>query len=283
MIETEQIRSINYSGIFVSCFAQHDTKTVEAIPNHSLNYVCAGEQIVETGNTKIVVEAGEAVFVRRNHRTKIYKHGKDGNFYKGISLILDRNVLRNFYKTLDKSSIPADIDISDDNVFKIGRRADTRSLFDSLTPYFDENLKPTEAVAHLKSLEGIYALLNTSESFYQILFEFTDPWKIDLLEFMNENYKDDLTLEEIARYTGRSLATFKRDFKKISNLSPQKWLIRKRLEAAYPLLQEPNKKVLDVYLEVGFKNPSHFSRAFKALYGIAPTEIKRDEGDLGHQ
>jgi AraC family transcriptional regulator, exoenzyme S synthesis regulatory protein ExsA len=275
MEQTEQIRSINYSGIFVSCFAQHDTKTVEAIPNHSLNYVCSGEQVIEIGNTRIVVEAGEAVFVRRNHRAKIHKYGKGGESYKGISLILDRNVLRNFYKTLKKSNIPKGIEIPDDNVFKIGRRADTRSLFESLTPYFDENLKPTEAVAHLKSQEGIYALLNTSKHFYQILFDFTDPWKIDLLEFLDDDYMDDLTIEEIARYTGRSLATFKRDFKKISTLSPQKWLIKKRLEAAYLLLQEPGKKVQDVYLEIGFKNPSHFSKAFKAFYGIAPTEIKR--------
>ncbi|TLX26614.1 helix-turn-helix domain-containing protein [Chryseobacterium indologenes] len=277
MVEIEKVRSINYSGVFMSCFAEHDTKSVEAIPNHSINYVCTGEQIIESGNDRIVVEAGEAVFVRRNHRTKIYKHGKDGETYKGISLILDRNVLRNFYKTMDKGNIPKDVQISDDNVMKIGRRADTRSLFESLTPYFDDNLKPTEAVAHLKSLEGIYALLNTSDIFYQVLFDFADPWKIDLLEFLEDNYMDDLTMEDIARYTGRSLATFKRDFKKISNLSPQKWLIKRRLEAAFLLLQARGKKVQEVYLEVGFKNPSHFSKAFKALYGFAPTEIKRDE------
>lgn len=275
-MENEKIRSINYSGVFLSCFAEHDTKSVEAIPNHSLNYVCTGEQIIESGTTRIIVEAGEAVFVRRNHRTKIYKHGKDGAPYKGISLIMDRSVLRNFYKTMDKSTISTDIEISDENVVKIGRRADTRSLFDSLTPYFDENLKPTEAVAHLKSLEGIYALLNTSESFYQILFDFADPWKIDLLEFLEDNYMDDLSMDDIARYTGRSLATFKRDFKKISSLSPQKWLIKRRLEAAFLLLQEPGRKVQDVYHEVGFKNPSHFSKAFKSQYGITPTEIKND-------
>ncbi|WP_407032619.1 helix-turn-helix transcriptional regulator [Polluticaenibacter yanchengensis] len=37
---------------------------------------------------------------------------------------------------------------------------------------------------------------------------------------------DDLTMEQIASFTGRSLVTFKRDFKKISSLTPQKWLIK---------------------------------------------------------
>ena len=46
------------------------------------------------------------------------------------------------------------------------------------------------------------------------LFDFSTPWKMDILDFMNENYMYEFTLEELAHYTGRSLATFKRDFKK---------------------------------------------------------------------
>lgn len=83
----------------------------------------------------------------------------------------------------------------------------------------------------------------------------------------------DLNLEEIAHYTGRSLATFKRDFRKISALTPEKWLIRKRLEKAYELMKSGKKKVVEVYAEVGFRNPSHFSTAFKREFGIAPTAV----------
>ena len=80
-------------------------------------------------------------------------------------------------------------------------------------------------------------------------------------------------MENFGYLTGRSLTTFKRDFKKISPLTPQKWLIKKRLEVAYFKLKEEGKKVQDVYVEVGFKNPSHFSTAFKKQYGISPTEV----------
>ncbi|MNY16618.1 HTH-type transcriptional activator RhaS [compost metagenome] len=125
----------------------------------------------------------------------------------------------------------------------------------------------------MKLLEGIYALLNSNEELYPILFDFAEPWKIDLLEFLNANYMEELSMEQIASFTGRSLATFKRDFKKISSFTPQKWLIKKRLEMAYIKLKEENKKVQDVYIEVGFKNPSHFSTAFKKQYGIPPTEV----------
>lgn len=110
--------------------------------------------------------------------------------------------------------------------------------------------------------------------FYPLLFDFTEPWKIDILEFLNDHYRNDLTLEEISFYTGRSLATFKRDFKKVSNLTPQRWMIKKRLEVAYSRLKESKEKIQTIYLEVGFKNPSHFSTAFKKQYGVSPTAIE---------
>ena len=85
---------------------------------------------------------------------------------------------------------------------------------------------------HLKLQEGLLALLHTDKRFMTALFDFSTLWKMDILDFMNENYMYEFTLEELAHYTGRSLATFKRDFKKVSELTPEKWLIRKRLEVA---------------------------------------------------
>jgi AraC-like DNA-binding protein len=114
-------------------------------------------------------------------------------------------------------------------------------------------------------------VMNTDKNVYASLFDFTEPWKIDVLDFLNENYMYDLSMEEIASYTGRSLAVFKRDFKKVSRLSPQKWLIQKRLEVAHDKIRTDGKKVSDVCFEVGFKNLSHFSTAFKRKYGFPPT------------
>ncbi len=91
---------------------------------------------------------------------------------------------------------------------------------------------------------------------------------------MSENYMYEFTMEEMAHYTGRSLATFKRDFKKISDLTPEKWLIRKRLEVAYNKMKEGGKKVVDVYAEVGFKNPSpFFNRIQETIWYITDRHI----------
>lgn len=271
--QEDKLKTISYAGIFLSCYSDYSAKCIHATPEHVLVYLYSGEQLIEDRDKQIKLQAGDCAFVRRHHRLKMYKNSKGDDLYKGISLTFKRNELRAFYNKMDKSQMPKEVKISDANVFKLDTTPAIESLFQSLTPYFDSNVKPTQEIIHLKSLEGIYALLNSNQELYPILFDFVNPWKIDLLDFLNENYMEDLTMDQIASFTGRSLATFKRDFKRISGLTPQKWLIQKRLEIAYVKLKEENKKVQDVYMEVGFKNASHFSTAFKKKYGIPPTAV----------
>lgn len=268
--QAERPGTIGYSGIFLSCFNHNNSKCIHATPDHTLVYLYSGQQIIEDEGQEIIVKPGECTFIRRDHRITMYKNGDGENLYKGISLTFKRNLLRKFYNNLNKSEIPQNVKNPDQNIFKIEARPDITSLFQSLTPYFDSNVQPSEEVVKLKLQEGIYSLLNTKKEFFPMLFDFTEPWKIDIIDFLNENYMYDLSMEEIASYTGRSLATFKRDFAKISDMTPQKWLINKRLQIAHKKLQNENMKVSDVYVEVGFKNLSHFYSAFKKQFGYSP-------------
>lgn len=270
MEQKTQLQTFDYSGIFVSCFTHNNTSCVHATKEHTLVYLYAGEHIIEEGGQTTVIRPGECAFIRRDHRITMYKKHTDTEQYKGITLTFRRNLLREFYNKLNKNDIPKNTPQTDDSIFRIEPRPDITSLFQSLTPYFDSHIQPSDEVANLKLQEGIYCLLNTGKEFFPILFDFTEPWKIDIIEFLNENYMYELSMEEIASYTGRSLATFKRDFAKISEVTPQKWLINKRLQVAYEKLQDENKKVSDVYVEVGFKNLSHFYAAFKKQFGYSP-------------
>lgn len=270
--QSEKYGMITYMGVFLTCFADLEERCFHAMPEHVLFYLYSGEQTIIDRDKKVKVKAGECAFIRRDHRIEMLKYSEGDNPYKSITLSFHRGVLRDVYSRLNKTDIPKNIPVPDEKVIKVNTTPDITSLFQSLTPYFDENVVPNDKVVHLKLMEAIYAMLEQSDRFYPMLFDFADPWKIDILEFLNYNYMDDLTIDEIAAYTGRSLSTFKRDFKKVSNLSPQRWITKKRLEVAYQKLQE-GQNVRDVYADVGFKNPSHFSTAFKREYGIPPTEI----------
>lgn len=263
----------NYEDVFYSFYYDDISGCIHRARDYALNYVYSGEMILDNGKEQIHVRKGECVYIPRDHHITMYKKTYDGERYCGVFLNFSRNFLREMYAKFDQHTVPATTPKLKSEVIKLPQSVEITSLFSSMTPYFNQDIKPQGDFMHLKMQEGLLALLHIDKRFAPTLFDFNEPWKIDILEFMNENYMYEFTMEELAHYTGRSLATFKRDFKKISDLTPEKWLIRKRLEVAYAKMKEGGKKVVDVYVEVGFKNPSHFSTAFKKQYGISPTAI----------
>jgi AraC family transcriptional regulator, exoenzyme S synthesis regulatory protein ExsA len=262
----------NYSDIFFAHYFNDEVRCHKMIENHTLVYVYAGELVVDENNKQTKIHGGQCVFIRRDNRVTLTKKAFGEEQYKAITMILTRNFLREFFQALNRNDLPVETHRFKHSLVQLPKTPEIESLFQSMTPYFDSSIKPSEQIMKLKLQEGVYSLLNIDKNFFSCLFDFTEPWKIDILDFMDNNYMYDLAVEDIANYTGRSLASFKRDFKKISQLSPQKWLIEKRLKVAYDKIRTDNVRVSDVYLEVGFKNLSHFSTAFKRHYGYAPTK-----------
>lgn len=265
----------NYEDVFYSFYYDDVGGCIHRARDYALNYIYSGEMILDNGKEQIHVRKGECVYIPRDHHITMYKKTYDGERYCGVFLKFSRNFLREMYTKLDVHKLPTSTPKLESEVIKLPRSVEITSLFASMTPYFDPDVKPQGDFMQLKMQEGLLALLHIDKRFTPTLFDFNEPWKIDILDFMNGNYMYEFTLEEMAHYTGRSLATFKRDFKKISDLTPEKWLIRKRLEVAYAKMKEGGKKVVEVCTEVGFKNPSHFSTAFKKQYGISPTAVIR--------
>ena len=265
----------NYNNVFYSFFYDDLSGCIHRSREYALNYVYSGEMILDNGTEKIHVRKGECVFIPRDHHITMYKKTYMGERYCGIFLMFTRSFLREMYARLGINRLPQKNRAPklDKGVIKLPATVELASLFASMTPYFNPSVKPKDNFMELKLQEGLMALLAIDERFVPTMFDFNQPWKIDILEFMEANFMCDLSMEEIAHYTGRSLATFKRDFKKISHLTPEKWLIKRRLEKAYELMKTGNRKVVEVYAEVGFRNPSHFSTAFKKEFGVAPTAI----------
>ncbi len=152
-----------------------------------------------------------------------------------------------------------------------------KGFFKSLESYFDAQEYPSEALMENKEKEAVLTLLQVKPEVVSLLFDFAEPFKINLETYMNDNYKSDLNINEFAHYTGRSLSAFKKDFENTFHLSPGRWLTRRRLKEARRLI-ENGEKPLEVYLQVGFKNLSHFSTAFKREYGFPPSQLAEKAG-----
>ena len=273
----EKQKVLDYSNVFIACYFANNSECLHANKEHTLIYLCSGIlEITEHGN-KHILNAGEYAFMRRDHRMIMQKHIQNNMPYRSIVLKFSRKFLREFYQSIIKKDLPKQAKRDERSFIKLpADRPDIKSLFESIQPFFDSGAKPSEDLLKLKMTEGMYVLLHTDANLYASLFDFTDPWKIDLLEYMNENYMYDLSLEEMAADTGRSLSSFKRDFKKVSILPPQKWIIKRRLEAAHELIVSGKyDKVTDVCYQAGFKNLSHFSRSYKEMYGCSPAANNR--------
>lgn len=268
MLKESQV--YNYWDIVYSCFVPHEMLSEYRMPVHVLIYVYSGEmQVYDNGRTLKVGE-GSYVFIKRDHQVKLLKHTVGDAPYKAISIRFERNFLREFFSTLNKDTLPKEVKRIRESALLLPQTPALQSLFLSLFPYTDAHVKPKDEIIRLKMQEALHCLLDTDARFYPTLFDFSESWKIDLLSFMEANYTQDMTLDEFATYTGRSLATFKRDFAKVSDVSPEKWLIRKRLDKAYELLSAGHLKPSEVYVAVGFKNRSHFFNAFKRQFGVSP-------------
>lgn len=97
-----------------------------------------------------------------------------------------------------------------------------------------------------------------------------------LENIMLNNFQYNLKIEEFAKLSGRSLSTFKRDFKEIFNTTPSRWLKDKRLKFSKILLQKGDLNINQICFESGFKNCSHFIQSFKVMYNQTPQQIKMD-------
>ena len=264
---------INRSGLVFSHLDREGVRRSVHIREHTLFYVRSGRAEVRFEGRCIPLSAGECAFLRKDYRVVLDTMTEaDGEPFRSIALFFCRHFLMSYFRGLSRKALPLDARRSPMAVLKIPSSPELESLFLSLTPYLETADTLPEEVALEKRREGLRLVLAEDSDFYASLFDFAQPWKIDLPEFMEENYLYDLSAAELARYSGRSLSAFKRDFKKVSALTPEKWVLRRRLEDAHKLLAAGGCRVTDAMLESGFKDPAFFSRAYKKQYGYPPRE-----------
>ena len=87
---------------------------------------------------------------------------------------------------------------------------------------------------------------------------------------MENNIEDPLTPDEIADVVGLSTRQLERLFAKYLTISPKRHYLRIRLEKGRNLLRQTDLSVTDVCVACGFKSLSHFSKSYRANYGIPP-------------
>jgi len=256
--------------IVYTCYSNISREGEQFIPNHLLGFILSGSSELYVNGKKHVFNEGDFRFLQKNQLAKFTKRPPRGGEFKTISVIMDKETLRNISQELNLQSTQP---YTGEPAVLLQKSGLLKNYLNSLTPYIDGTADMGKTLITLKVKEAILTLLQTNPELKDALFDFSEPGKIDLEAYMNEHYKFNVNISRFAYLTGRSLATFKRDFEKIFGTSPNRWLQQKRLGDAYYLITEKGWRTSDVYMEVGFKDFSHFSFAFKKAYGVAPSRI----------
>lgn len=253
--------------VFTSCKKEVHYSRELMLRWPALVRVISGEVRIAAADRSYRFFAGDTVLFPRDQLGRMSKLPLNGEPCVAITVIFRKDRLEQYYKDIK----PAAERKHEPLIF-----ADhllLQSLFNSLQPYFDLVDALPADIAAFKVDEAIRILRVIDPLADSLLGHFEAPGKLDLVTFMEQNFRFNLPLEKFGYLTGRSLTTFKKDFKNAFNTSPGRWLTHKRLQLAHYQIVEQRRKPSEVYLDTGFEDLSHFSFAFKKQYGYSPSQF----------
>lgn len=257
--------------IFYSYLSAERKEKVCFWNHHTLVLQVSGQLVLETSAQNISMAGGEVLLIGKNQLGTLTKTPLPGGNYETIVISLQEDLLR---KIVLAEKLETDRKYIGPPNILIPSNEFLQGYFQSIVPYArSSGASMTDEMGILKVKEGIKLLLIALPALSNFLFDFSEPYKIDLEKFMLSNYHFNVPIEKFAQLTGRSLAGFKRDFLKTFGAPPRHWLQDKRLNEAKHLIETKHQKPSSIYLDLGFESLSHFSHSFKKKFGMAPTSL----------
>ncbi len=239
---------------------------------HSIVYVLSGQKKWITPSNEYLVKENQSIFVRKGafKNQQYFEEGfcvlmffmRDDFIKRSIDEDIARETL--FLKTIDYPEFIYRINVSDS----------LKTLYHSFFSYLKQDKKTSQKIIELKFREMMLNICSdpNNTSFKDVLYTISKNIDNTIEQIMEEQYIYNLNVDEFARLCGRSISTFKRDFKKLYNTTPGKWLIRKRLDLARNLILTTDFTIQQICYDCGFESDSHFIRSFKKLFGMTPKQ-----------
>lgn len=183
---------------------------------------------------------------------------------------------------------------------KIIRRINSKALF----------LKEEEYPGIAKKILKIIEIMRKAEAFYleeakgvlgSLLVEvarmnrMSDEEEMDVdrgkipnmisktLDYIADNYMQDIKVEELARYIHISETHFRRVFSTYMKMSPLEYINTVRIQAACEFLKTTDEPIADIAYKCGFTTNSTFNRNFKQIMGMPPVEWRKRPENFEHQ
>jgi AraC-like DNA-binding protein len=237
--------------------------------NNFFFYIMSGETELISPQDRYAFKTGDFGFAKKG--SIITQTQAHEDFCELIIFVPDtfiRSVAHKHVIPIPKS-VP---DRESDTVMPLPAGEIIHTYFHSLFNHFNHPEPPPKSLLKLKFEELILNILSSDryaklKVYFREICQSTRP---SIRSVMEANYSYNLTITEYATLCGRSLSSFKSEFKSIYQTTPGKWLKEKRLQYSRYLLENTDKNIGEVTFESGFENETHFIRLFKDKYGLPP-------------
>ncbi|MBQ8527487.1 MAG: AraC family transcriptional regulator [Lachnospiraceae bacterium] len=231
-----------------------------------LLYIASGKAHFHFNGKEQIVTAGHMVLYRPKEPQKYEYYGEDQTEVYWVHFTGGNvtNILRSYGITDDKK------------VFYCGSGLDYKNLFRSMINEL-QMCKENYAEMLEMYLRQIFIMLQRY---------FTDSLKTDnthIIEeidkatlYFNEHYSEEISIEEYAQNNHFSVSWFIRNFKHCTGSTPMQYILSKRIYNAEILLHDSTYNVTEIAEIVGYDNPLYFSRIFKKVKGLSPSEYRKN-------
>lgn len=151
-----------------------------------------------------------------------------------------------------------------------------RNFFTNTNNYLrDEDFNHDETAENIKMTELIYLLISHEDCCIKSkLLSNVDMAKENFEQVVFDHVFKDVSIEELAQLTNRSLTSFKKEFRRHFQMPPHKWYIRQRLMHSRLLLISTSKSISEIGNDCTFPNTSHFIKLFKKEYQMTPATYR---------
>ncbi|WP_179319764.1 helix-turn-helix domain-containing protein [Winogradskyella helgolandensis] len=269
-------KKIEVSSLMFSEYRCMEEKSIFTAWSH-LNYfiyILEGKKKWRTLEHSYMAHANEVLFVKKGANV-IHKFF-DSDFCAMVIFIPD-DYIKDFISQKPDIGSSLKTKIPSDSVIPLNLDRTLNTYFTSMVEYFFNQEKPSKYLMEIKFQELLVNILSLSSnpkigSYFKQISQDVKP---SIQNIMEANFIYNLSLDEFARLTHRSLSTFNRDFYNVYDTSPGKWLIKKRLLHAKTLLEHTQQKIYEVAFDCGFESPAHFTRVFKTAHGITPLKFQK--------
>ncbi|HWV70572.1 MAG TPA: AraC family transcriptional regulator [Pseudosphingobacterium sp.] len=243
---------------------------------HLFSFLLEGQKSVQYAGTQVKINPNEFLLLSAGNCLMSEKIAAPGGRYRSMLLFFDNKLLSDFFIRHSKVPQVSASSNQEDPFLVFEKDAFLKNFIESLG-FMLATGKPLSAELQKVKLEEL--LLYLSERYpdkIKRLRHATHKDDDDLLirQAITANIYNSVTIEELAFLCHMSLSTFKRRFAKIYGISPNKWLIEKRMQIAAQLLKKGECKASDLYLKLGYENLSSFIQSFKQVHGVTPKQYQ---------